>query len=205
MQIPSSSVAAYGSREVEQLSYQSVQFELSLTDNRGRSVDLSFSSEQLSYSRTYDQFGIVGISKGAHANRGEQARAFTLGAIAEQHESVQLDYSSTSLEIEGDASLLADYFSSDATAQRIFDYITGLNPGFAADSPDFSNFVEQISSGVQAGFEQAQSILGDLPEIVEETKQLLDMMLAQLQSGEQVQSASQLLAEKREEESDAGA
>ena len=205
MQIPSSSVAAYGSREVEQLSYQSVQFELSLQDNRGRSVNLSFSSEQLSYSRTYDQFGVVGISKGADANASDQARGFTLGAIAEQHESLQLDYSSTSLEIEGDASLLADYFASDTTAQRIFDYVTALNPGFAANSPDFSNFVEQISSGVQAGYEQAQSILGDLPEIVEETKQLLDMMLAQLQDGSEVQSASDLLAQMREDESDARA
>lgn len=209
MQIPSTSAAAvYGERTVEQLSYQSVQFELSLKDNRGRSVDLSFNSEQLSYSKTYDQFGAIGLSGklDQSANPAEQARAFSLGAYDEQaaffkHEAIQVDYSSMNLQIDGDASLLQDYFASDVTAQRIFDFATGLNPGLAAGTDAFANFAQDIRDGIQAGFEQAESILGPLPDISHETQSLLDMMLAQFTDDpSQVQSAQSLLADMRAQE-----
>ncbi len=206
---PSSSASVYASREVETLRYQSIDFELSLTDNRGRSVDLSFSSEQLNYSRTYNQFGAVATIGKQHdtATIMDEARQFIGGAIAEQgravaqHESQSLDYSSLNLNIEGDVSLLSDYFASDVTAQRIFDFVTGLNPGLDAHSDAFSNFADEIQKGVAEGFAQAQHLLGELPEVSNETRSLLDIMLAQFKEDPaQVSSAASLLASMHEDD-----
>lgn len=196
--------AAYGSSRREELNYQSFDLDLSLSDNRGRSVSLSISSEQLSYMGTYDKFGVTAgkgpqaLSPHGKAPQGiaELVRKFAGDAAAEQfqalsnkhgseqgfsvqHEELSLEYESLSIEIEGDASLLKDYFSAPETALRIMDFAKSLGAmaGVQPGGEGFDHFLSEISRGIEEGFEAVESILGKLPEISQNTHSLLHEML----------------------------
>jgi hypothetical protein len=184
-----------GSRESEQLRYQSLNYELSLQDNQGRAVTLSLAAESLNYQHTYDRFGVVGgqHGKGPSESVIETVRRFAGDAVADQiaqqhggvvvqHEELSLSASSLQLEVAGDMSLLEDYFSEAGTADRIFDFVSGLaaRAGIEMGGEGFESFLSHAREGVQAGFEAVGAALGGLPEISQRTQTVLDRMFNQL-------------------------
>jgi hypothetical protein len=192
-----SSLMLVGSRKQEQLSYQSFDFQLSLADNRGREVSLSLNAEQLFYSRSYDKFGVIASKGGGGDALVDRLRSFVGDEAAEQfrslagdrgllavaeHESVELSASSLSIEVEGDLSLLQDYFNAPNTAQRIFDFASGLGAQLDHDSPDFGGFIDQIRQGIEEGFAMVEDLLGPLPEVSQQTHSLLQTMLDAFQA-----------------------
>ncbi len=172
------------------LSYRSTDMALSLSDNRGREVHVAFSTEQLDYNMTYDRFGAVKGGGNGHANgvvdkirqyAGEEAakqfQEMRGGSVMYEREEVSLSYEAMSFEVSGDVSLLQDFFSSENTAQRIFDFATGLGAGIDPSGEAFGGFMDQIREGIAQGFEMAEAMLGDLPQVSEDTRELLQLML----------------------------
>ncbi|NRA38734.1 MAG: DUF5610 domain-containing protein [Planctomycetes bacterium] len=190
-------LAVSSERSVEHLKYQALTFDLELQDNRGRSVSVSFSSEQLDYSRTYDRYGAVaniGGSLDPSTNMLDQVRKMASENISRQgmalieHQEERLQYQTSELKIEGDVSLLQDYFSSSNTADRILNFVDKLAGAAGIDKNDthvFDNFMQDIRQGIADGFAQAEHILGSLPEISIETQNLLELLLNQYQEDPQ--------------------
>ncbi|MDA3962475.1 MAG: DUF5610 domain-containing protein [Planctomycetota bacterium] len=180
--LPSSQnhMAAGFSHEAQRLSYRGMQVELALSDNQGRSVRLNFSHEQLNYNRTYTAAGVIAsdIPPGRNGDRAGHA-AFTNSVYQAGlvHEEQSLSAERTTIEVEGDISLLQDYFSAESTAQRVFDFITGLGKGIEAGTEAFGSFVDEITSGMRQGFAEASDMLGGLAEISHRTHDLLEDML----------------------------
>ena len=111
-----------------------------------------------------------------------QVRPATAATYMQQY-SLHEQYSaeSFSLTIEGDTSVLADYFGSEPTAQRIFDHVSGLVAGMTPEEPVFQQAMADIMAGVEAGFEQAEAMLqATLPEVSRDTATILEAMLAEL-------------------------
>ena len=83
------------------------------------SLDLS----SLQYQRTYTAAGVI-AGDGPPGQR--EARVAGAGEGLQQAAIFQqesLDYARLDLQIEGDVSLLEDYFGAEDTAQRIFDHV----------------------------------------------------------------------------------
>lgn len=184
-------MAIRGERSVEKLSYRSMSFDLNLSDNRGRSVSVSFSSEQLDYSRTYDRFAAVtGVNSSSDPMDSlfDQVKRIASNNIAEQgmalieRQQEKLSYQSQSLTIEGDVSLLKDYFSSTNTADRIMNFVDRMGAGVdTANDQGFGNFMSEITRGINEGIAQAAYMLGGLPDVSVETQSLLQLMLGAYQ------------------------
>ena len=202
----SSPLLMSGSRERHELTYQSLNLSLSVADNQGRQFELSFSKEYLAYSGTYDRFGMIASPNGSSAADAlvERVRAFAGDSIAEQFRNmagergllpknetyawqsrrIEMMSVNTSFSIEGDSDLIRDYFSASSTARRIFDFARALGSHLEPGSDEFSAFLTQIRSGIEAGFEMAEAVLGPLPEVSKETHALLRLMLDSLENGE---------------------
>ena len=179
---------SYGSQTTheasrEQLEYRNISFELELSDNRGREAHISFDFSQLDYSRTYSKSSVAQVE---HLGVGPRAQQVTTDSALAQSAYVEhQEVHATSLEfaIEGDMSLVADRFGVENTAQNIFDYVSGLVDHVAGELPR-SDAIEQITAGVAEGFAAAEAILGGLPEISQQTQNILDLMLAAFADGE---------------------
>lgn len=173
---------AFASRETESLATRTVDYDLHLQTADGREVSVSLDLETLDYQRTYTAAGVIAGHKGppgqaARVHGAEQA--LQQAAAYQEHQS--LSYSSFSLEIEGDVSLLEDFFGAEPTAQRIFDHVSGLLGKMGADSAGFDDAVAEITAGVADGFQQAAALFGQpLPQVSNDTKTLLDAMLNDL-------------------------
>ncbi len=199
---PTGMVGLAGSRETERLQFQSTTLELSISDSSGRDVHVSLNMEQLDYSRTYDKFGMVGSAKGKHGlgPMVQQMRDMTGKEIGDQirdmaksrgiepegmayfeHQEELLHYESMSLSVEGDMSLLNDFFNAENTAQRIFDFAKGLGDHIDSSTPEYGNFMDDITRGIESGFDMAESMLGQLAEVSHKTHDLLNLMLTALQ------------------------
>lgn len=69
---------------------------------------------------------------------------------------------------DGIRSLRAEDYTPEKTAERIVDGVTGLLGVYAQQNPDLegeeliSSFMDEVRSGVEQGYAQAASILGDL-------------------------------------------
>lgn len=66
----------------------------------------------------------------------------------------------------------ADYFSPEATAQRIVDFAMSFFPAYSRDNQDMSfeervdSFKKMVEGAIDEGFKEAMSILGSMPESV---------------------------------------
>lgn len=180
----------------ERLAYRGVQFDLALSDASGRSLQISFGHERLDYNRTYTAAGVVARAPASGAP-GEQAAHRTVDELLHQagveHRSEQVRIERTAITIEGDLSLLRDAFSAEATAQRIFDFATGLGAGIDRGTPAFDRFASTITAGVEQGFSDARALLGELPTVGRDTEDLLARMLERFRVDGQPVRAADLL------------
>jgi hypothetical protein len=107
----------------------------------------------------------------------ESGSSLPVDALAFAHEEINIEASSFELEIEGDIGLLQDYFNAENTADRIFGFVSDLANMGTSFGADFGSMFEQIRSGVEQGFEQAKMMIGELPQVSQDTGTLLDAML----------------------------
>ena len=176
-----SGFSAFQSQEYQQLNTRTVDYDLHIQSGDGRELRVNLDWSQLQYERTYSATGTVYSQTG---KRGDDARVVTAGESLQQasvFEHERFEQSKLNLEIEGDMSLLQEYFGAENTAQRIFDHVSGLLGNMGADSAGFSDAMDQIMEGVADGFEQAQALFPTpLPKVSQDTRTLLDGMLNDL-------------------------
>lgn len=182
-------LALAGTHTSERLSHSSFDLQVDLTDNRGRAVRLSIAGEQLDYNRTYNRYGVVAGPTGQGQGQGlmEQLRRYVGDQMAEQagqrlgivaeHEEVSVSARSLEINVEGDLSLLEDYFSAPKTAQRIVDFGLGLLGGQDRNSTAFQEAFGEVRRGIAEGFAMAEHMLGGLAEISMQTREVVDTML----------------------------
>ena len=176
-----SGFSAFQSQEYQQLSSRTVDYDLHIKSGDGRELRVNLDWSNLQYERTYSATGTV---QRQGSSRSDDARVATAGESLQQasvFEQQRLEYNSLNLEIEGDMSLLQDYFGAENTAQRIFDHVSGLLGGMGADAEGFETAMDEIMQGVADGFEQAQALFPEpLPLVSQNTRTLLDSMLDDL-------------------------
>ena len=158
-----------------------MDYDLHIKSGDGRELRVNLDWANLQYERTYSPIGTVQRQGGG---RADDARIATAGESLQQasvFEHEKLTYNSLNLEIEGDMSLLQEYFGAENTAQRIFDHVSGLLGSMGSDSEGFEDAMDQIMQGVADGFEQAQAMFPTpLPQVGQDTRTLLDSMLNDL-------------------------
>lgn len=201
-------------RSSERLSYRNTEISIDLQDNRGREVHLSLSLESLSYQRSYDRFGVQarGLPNLGNSPRGQSEQASLSGlleqaqAVNARHEQEFLDIQAERMElsVEGDVDLLQDAFSVGGTAQRIFDFVTGLGADIAPKTPAFAEMLDEITSGVQAGAEAASDLLGGLNDMAQDTIDLVMEMLGRYREDPSQQLDARALLAEREAAAKAG-
>lgn len=174
----------------QRLQVQSLQLELHISSADGRSASLRLDHQSLTMSGSYTRLGLLtaaGSGGGDLMGRVRELVASTLerqGAVEFYSERQEHQISRSQLQLTGDLDLLRGHLSAPSTAQRIFDFVSGLGRSagidFTPGASSFVGFMEQISRGVAEGFRQAQALLGELPEISQQTRHLLDHMLEAL-------------------------
>ena len=133
----------------------------------------------LQYERTYSATGTV---QRQGSSRSDDARVATAGESLQQasvFEQQRLEYNSLNLEIEGDMSLLQEYFGAENTAQRIF-----VRLGFSVVWVPMPRALKRRWMKSCRGSPMVRASPGPLPEplplVSQNTRTLLDSMLDDL-------------------------
>ncbi|TVR44986.1 MAG: hypothetical protein EA402_05480 [Planctomycetota bacterium] len=175
----------------ERLVSKQAEYRLEIRSPDGRRASLSFDYSSINWERQYTRASVTSASEAMAQGRQQGLRESLAAELVHHRESISA--SQWQLRIEGDVGLLRDHFAAAPTAQRIFDFATGLGKGMAVDDPRFARFAAEINRGIASGFQQAAAALGSLHEISHHTRSLLDSMLSDFSShGQRVKAEDYL-------------
>ena len=160
------------SRSRESLAARSLDLDLTISDEQGRSASLRIDLDELLATRQYTRLSVQ--RPDSFAARGAEANRYSTHAVLEQHQEV-VYARSLQIEASGDLDLLSDAFSAEHTAQRIVDHMAGLLDGLGDQA--FDQAFSAVRAGVAEGFAQAEALLGGLADISVQTRGLVDDML----------------------------